>query len=229
MTESFRCRCQNDQSTFMKKCILFIWLQDLVVDLDLGLNHGRNRIFTHQTGILQQMKLRKLLIQHIILLLNPCLCLKNRTRMTPQILANGHQCLMLVAKLRWNLINTCPTHLLHRTTPLCKQRFCFMRLDPDLVQMLSQRLPTGIRPFWIGNPNVATCVGKERRIQNFKKDVHFGFLTLRMSLGNLTKLDIVFPENVRDNSHQQCCILHQARAAIDNQVDSHYITSGYVL
>lgn len=213
----------------MKKSILLIWLQDLVVNLHLRLNRGRHRILSHQTGILYQVKFRKLLLQDIILFLNTCLCLENRTRMTPQVLTNRNQCLMLIAKLRWNLINTCPPHLLDRTPPIGKQRFRLVGLHPDFVQMIGQWFPVLLRPFWIGDPNVATSLGKQAGIQYLEKNIHFGFLALRMSLRDLAKLDIVFPEDVRDNSHQKSCILHQARAAIDNQVDSHYITSGCVL
>lgn len=175
------------------------------------------------------MKFGKLLLQDIILLLNPSLRLKNRTRMAPGILTNGNQCLMLVTNFGRHLVNTGPADLLHRAPPIRKELLSLMRLDPDLVEMRSQRLPVPLRPFRIGDPDIATCLRKERRIQNLKKDIDLRFLTLRIRIVNLTKLDIVFPEDVRDNSHQKSCILHEPWAAVGNQIDSHYIISGCVL
>ena len=149
--------------------------------------------------------------------------------MAPHILADRNQCLVLIAKFGGNLVDTRPPHLLDRASPIGKESLGFMSLDPNLIQMLGQWLPVLVSPLGVRDPDVATSLCKERRIQNLKEDIDFGFLALGIRLRNLAKLDIVFPEDVRDNSHQQSCILHQARAAIDNQVDSHYITSGCVL
>lgn len=229
MAETLGSRSQNHKTTLMEKSILLFVGKNACMDLDLGFNRLWNRIVAHHLGVVDEMKFRKLLLQDIILCLDLDLCLKNGTRMAPCILTNRNQCLVIVADFGRNLINARPPDLLHRTPPICKKVFRLMRLDPNLVEMHGQGLPVLVRPFRIGNPNVATCLRKERWIQNLKKDIDFGFVALGIRLGNLAKLDIVFPENVGDNSHQKSSILHQSRATIDNQVDSHYITSGCVL
>lgn len=229
MAKSFCRRGQDDQPTLMKKRILLIGLKNLVVDLHLGGNRGWNRVFSQNLRILQQVELRKLGLQNIILFLDAGLGLKNRAGMAPRILANGNQCLVIVGKLRRDLINAGPPNVLHRAPPVRKELFGFMRLDPDLVQMLGQRLPVLIGPFRIGDPDVATGLGKQGRIQNLEKDIDLGFITLRIGVRNLAKLDIVFPEDVRDNSHQKGSILHEPGTSVDDQVDAHYIISGCVL
>ena len=55
----------------MKKSILFVGLQDVIMNLYLGLNTRRHRVLSNNLGILHQMKFGKLLLQHVILFLNP--------------------------------------------------------------------------------------------------------------------------------------------------------------
>ena len=229
MAESLGSRGENHETTLVQKSIVFLKRKNAGLHLHLGRNHRRNGILTHDTWILHNVKLRKLFLTIGRLLLNPHLGLKNRTRMTPRILADRNQRLMLIAEFGRNLINACPTDLLDRTSPAGKEILGFVCLDPNLIQMGGQRLPVPLRPFRIGDPNVATSLRKQRRIQNLKEDIDLGFIALRMSVVNLTKLDIVFPEDVRDNSHQKSCILHEPWAAVGNQIDSHYIISGCVL
>ncbi len=229
MAESLGCRGQNHETTLVQKSIVFLKRKNVGLHLHLGRDHRRNGILTHDTWILHNVKLRKLFLDIRGLLLNPHLGLKNRAGVTPRILADRNQSLMLIAELGRNLINTRPTDLLDGTSPAGKEILGFLCLDPNLIQLDSQRLPVPLRPFRIRDPNVATSLRKQRRIQNLKEDINLGFITLRMSVVNLAKLDIVFPEDVRDNSHQKSCILHEPRAAVGNQINSHYIISGCVL
>ena len=213
----------------MEKCVLLFGLQHFLMNHNLGLYRRRHGLLTDNPSILQKMKLGKLLVQYIVLLLDPSLGLKNWTGVTPRILADGNQRLVLITDLGRDLINARPSDLLHRAPPIRKESLGLMRLDPDLIQMLGQRLPVRVGPLGIGDPEIATSLRKKARIQNLKKDIDLSLLALGESLGNLTKLDIVFPENVGDNSHQKSSILHQSGACTRNQVDSHYITSGCVL
>lgn len=223
MAESLGSRSQNHHTTFVQQSVLLLRRENFIVNLDLGRNRRRNRVLSNQTCILQQVEFRKLRLQNIILFLDLRLCLQNRTWVPPRILSNRNECLVIIRKLRRDLVNAGPPNLLHRASPICKELLRLMRLDPDLIQVLCQRLPVLERPLGIRDPDVATCLRKESRIQNFQKHIYFGFLTLRIGVGNLTKLDIVFTENVGDNSHEKSCILHEPRASIDNEIDSHVL------
>ena len=229
MAKSLGSRGQNHETTLVQKSIVFLKRKNAGLHLHLGRNHRRNGILTHDTWILHNVKLRKLFLNVGGFLLNPHLGLKNRAGVTPRILTDRDQCLVLIAEFSRNLINARPTDLLDGTSPAGKEILGFVCLDPNLIQMGGQRLPVRVCPFRIGDPNVATSLRKQRRIQNLKEDIDLGFITLRMRVVNLTKLDIVFPEDVRDNSHQKSCILHEPWAAVGNQINSHYIISGCVL
>ncbi len=223
MAEPFGGRRQDDQTTLVQERILLVGWKNFAVNLDLGGDLLGDRIGSDQLLIVHQVKLGKLLLQNVILLVNADIGLQNRLGMAPHVLADRNQCLVLIRKLRQDLINTGPTHVLHGAPPIGKERLGFMGLHPNLVQMLGQWLLVLVRPLGIGDPDVATSLGEEGGVQGFQKDVDFSFLALGIREWDLTKLDIVFPEDVRDNSHQKSCILHEPRATIDNEVHSHVL------
>ena len=119
--------------------------------------------------------------------------LKNRLRVTPHVRANRHDALVpvLAPEFRVFLVDGCPGDVLDIRRPPQKQCLGLVCLDPHLVDHLGIRLPRMICPLGIGYPDVATCIGKQRRVDDLNKEVHLGLWTGGSTMVHMTNLGVL--------------------------------------
>ena len=216
-------RHADTESALLKQFVIVLLRHDLGVELDLALEHLRQRGQRDGLGHVDDVKLGKSAIHLRVPLSHAEIGLDDGLRIAPDVLAHGHDGLVVVLLLRLNLVNGGPADIASLDTPgLREERLSLVRLDPDLIHQLTIRLPGLVGPLGVRNPDVLGGVVDQAGVDDLDEEVQLCFRALWIVVGNVANLRL-FPKYMGDQTMKNLDILGHTGplTMVANEVHAH--------